>query len=168
MNVEVVKVPIEEKQILNNLLKMYCYEWSQYNGFDVNEKGEYQFEYHLINFWEKENHYPFFIKVDGVLAGFVLIDNEFALYKDANYAISEFFVMYKYRRSGVGRYAAKAIFDEFHGKWEIVQHPHNTTSIGFWDSVVAEYTNGNYESTRSCKDVKYHDGTYADILSFKN
>jgi len=28
MNVEVVKVPIEEKQILNNLLKMYCYEWS--------------------------------------------------------------------------------------------------------------------------------------------
>ncbi|MGB4439992.1 MAG: hypothetical protein WBJ13_12400 [Sedimentibacter sp.] len=58
MNVEVIQVPVEEKQTLNNLLKMYCYESSQYNKFDVNDKGEYEFEHHLSVFLNKETHYP--------------------------------------------------------------------------------------------------------------
>lgn len=168
MNVEILRVPLEEKHILNNLLKMYCYEWSQYNGFDVNIQGEYEFEYHLSVFWEKENHYPFYIKVNGVLAGFVLIDDDFAVHLNYDYAISEFFIMYKYRRAGVGRYVANSVFDMFHGKWEIVRHPSNIVSVGFWDSVVADYTNGSYEIIKSCQDFIYHDGTCADIISFEN
>jgi predicted acetyltransferase len=168
MNIEVVKVTMEEKQTLSNLVKMYCYEWSQYNKFDVNDQGEYKFEHHLFKFWEKESHYPFFIKVNGKLAGFVLVNNEFELHLDSDYAISEFFVMYKYRRGGVGRYAAKAVFDMFHGKWEIVRHPHNADSVEFWDSVVKEYTDNKYEITKSCKDIVYNDGTLGDVISFIN
>lgn len=167
INVEVVKVSLDEKQTLNNLLKMYCYEWSQYNKFDVNDKGEYEFEYHLSNFWEKENHYPFFIKVNGKLGGFVLIDDEFQLHQNSDYAISEFFVMYKYRREGIGRHAAKVVFDMLHGKWEIVRHPHNIKSIKFWDSVVEKYTQGKYEIIKSSHAV-YPDGICADIITFEN
>ena len=168
MNVEVVKVPLEEKQILTNLVKMYCYEWSQYNKYDVNDKGDYEFEYQLSSFWKKEKHYPFFIKVDGILAGFVLIDDDFKLYQNSDYAISEFFVMYKYRRTGVGRKAAKIMFDMFRGKWEIVRHPYNGNSIRFWNSVVEEYTNGKYEIINDCSDAVYPDGICADIVSFEN
>lgn len=168
MNVEVIQVPVEEKQTLNNLLKMYCYEWSQYNKFDVNDKGEYEFEHHLSVFWNKENHYPFFIKVNGILAGFVLIDDEFQIHKNSDYSVSEFFVMHKYRKTGVGRYAAKAVFDMFHGKWEIERHPNNIASVIFWDRVVNEYTNGKYEIIKSCPDVVYNDGTCGDIISFEN
>lgn len=167
MNVQVVKVPLEEKKILGNLLKMYCYEWSQYNKFDVNDQGEYEFEKHISDFWDKENHYPFFIKVNGILAGFVLIDDDFVLHQNYDYAMSEFFIMHKYRRAGVGRYAAKAIFNMFHGKWEIGRHPHNIASVKFWNSIVDEYTDGKYEIVESCKDFMYHDGTYGDIISFE-
>ena len=168
MNVEVIQVPVEEKQTLNNLLKMYCYEWSQYNKFDVNDKGEYEFEHHLPKFWNKENHYPFFIKVNGILAGFVLIDDEFQIYKNSDYSVSKFFVMHKYRKAGVGRYAAKAVFDMFHGKWEIERHPNNIASVIFWDRIINEYMDGKYEIIKSCPDVVYNDGTCGDIISFEN
>ncbi|HYF82992.1 MAG TPA: GNAT family N-acetyltransferase [Clostridia bacterium] len=168
MNIEVVKVLLEEKQILDNLLKMYCYEWSQYNKFDVNHQGEYEFEYQISDYWDKENHYPYFVKVNGILAGFVLIDGKFELYLNHDYEMAEFFIMYKYRRAGVGRYVAKAVFDMFHGKWEIGIHPHNITSLRFWGSIVDEYTDGKYEIMKSCHDVVYHDGTCADIISFEN
>lgn len=168
MNIEIVQVPLEEKPVLKNLLKMYCYEWSQYTEFDVNDQGDYEFEYHISDYWNKEKHYPFFIKVNGILAGFVLIDNDFVLHKNYDYAVAEFFIMHKYRRAGIGRYVAKAIFDMFHGKWEIAQHPHNIASIKFWENVVREYTDGKYEIIRSCKDFVYHDGTRGDIISFEN
>lgn len=168
MNIEVVKVPLEEKSILKNLLKMYCYEWSQYNKIDVNDQGEYQFEYHISDYWDKENHYPFFIKVNGILAGFILIDDDFVLHSNYDYAMAEFFVMHKYRRGGVGRYAAKAVFDMFHGKWEIGEHPHNIASVRFWESIVNEYTDGKYEIIKSCPDYVYHDGTCGDIILFEN
>jgi predicted acetyltransferase len=168
MRIEIVEVPLEEKPVLLNLLKMYCYEWSQYTKFDVNNQGEYEFEYQISNYWDKEKYYPFFIKVNGILAGFVLIADDFELNLNSDYAISEFFVMYKYRRAGVGRYAAKVVFDMFHGKWEIGRHPHNTASVRFWDSIVDEYTDGNYEVIKSCKDLVYHDGTLGEIILFEN
>lgn len=168
MNIEVVKVTSEEKSILQNLIKMYCYEWSQYNKMDVNKNGEYDFEHHLSDFWEKEKHIPFFIKVNSNLAGFVLIDDDFIINKNADYSISEFFVMHKYRRAGVGRYAAKSIFDKHRGKWEIVQHPHNMTSIEFWSSVVNEYTGGQFTLIKSCSRMLYNDGSLGDIITFEN
>jgi len=76
--------------------------------------------------------------------------------------------MHKYRRSGVGRYAAKAVFDMFHGKWELGEHPENITSLRFWESVVKEYTGDKYELIEYCKDFIYHDGTCGNIISFEN
>jgi len=168
MNIEVLKISLEEKPIFKNLLKMYCYEWSQYNKFDVNGKGEYEFESHISRYFEKERHYPFFIKVNGILAGFILIDDDFVMHPDYDYAMGEFFVMYKYRRAGVGRYAAKAIFDMLHGKWEIGEHPDNLPSVKFWDSVINKYTDGKYEIIKYCPRYLYHDGTCGNIISFEN
>ena len=166
MKIEIIQVLPEEKPVLRNLLKMYCYEWSQYNKFDVNESGEYEFEYHINDYIVKDTHFAFFIKVDDKLAGFVFIDNDCSFNSD--FAMAEFFVMHKYRRAGVGRYVAKSIFNMFHGKWEVGYHPHNITSARFWDSVIDEYTKGIYKVMTSCQNAVYHDGTNADIILFEN
>jgi hypothetical protein len=60
MDIQVVEVNNDEKEILQNLLELYCYEWSQYNKLDVNQFGSYEFA--LLDCWTEENHYPFFIK----------------------------------------------------------------------------------------------------------
>jgi predicted acetyltransferase len=84
--------------------------------------------------------------------------------KDYDFAMSEFFVMYKYRKSGIGRYAAKTIFNMFHGKWELKRHPKNINSVYLWDRIIDEYTNGKFELIKSCQAVVYQDGTFADFF----
>ncbi|WP_372237772.1 GNAT family N-acetyltransferase [Paenibacillus sp. P46E] len=108
------------------------------------------------------------MKVNGILAGFVLIDDDFVLHPNFDYSMGEFFILHKYRRSGVGRYAAKAVFDMFRGKWEIGEHPDNISSIRFWDSIINEYTDGKYEIIKSCSNLVYHDGTCGNVISFEN
>jgi len=165
MDIQLEKVDYVDKEILQNLLELYCYEWSQYDKLDVNQFGSYGYE--VRDYWIEENHYPFFIKVNGKFAGFVLIDNHFDVRRDYDFAISEFFVMYKYRKAGVGRYVAKIIFDMFHGNWELKRHPKNIAGVYFWNKIIDEYTNGKFELIKSCQEVIYQDGTFADIFFFE-
>jgi hypothetical protein len=46
-------------------------------------------------------------------------------------------------------------------------HPHNITSKNFWNTVVSEYTNGNYELIKDNKDAFYGDGIISEILVFE-
>jgi predicted acetyltransferase len=62
------------------------------------------------------------------------------------WSVSEFFVMRKYRRQGIGKQVAATVFDMFSGKWEIFQHEANIPSYRFWESVVQEYTGGRFET----------------------
>lgn len=165
---KVDKEAIHEQLVLRNLLKMYCYEWSQYNSIDVDSDGNFAFETCASDYWTKEGYHAFLISVHDTWAGFVLFDNEgFIVHKDYDYSMAEFFVMHKYRSIGVGRYVAKYLFDTFPGAWEIGYHPKNTSSVYFWEKVVSEYTNKEYEVRRSCPENKYHDGTLGDVVSFK-
>lgn len=166
--ITVTKESIHEQKVLKNLLKMYCYEWSQYNKLEVNTDGDFAFEKCLSDYWTKEGYHAFLIAVHESWAGFVLFDNEgLIVHKEYDYSLAEFFVMHAYRYSGVGRYVATFIFDSFPGRWEIGYHPKNVNSVLFWDNVINRYTCGVYEVSLSCPTYKYHDGTLGDVLSFK-
>ena len=68
--------------------------------------------------------------------------------------MAEFFVMRKYRRQGVGRTAACAVFDRFTGAWEIRQRQDNLDATAFWRRTIAGYTGGQY------REVQWNDGTW--------
>lgn len=163
---ELVTAAAGEKGILLNLVKMYCYEWSQYNGIDIDDKGEYAFEHDLDRFFTRKDHFPFLVRHGGKLAGFVLIDDDFDYDKGSDHAISEFFIMHKYRRMGIGSRAADEVFRRFPGKWEIKMHPGNKASVEFWTSVVNRATNGDYLLVEGCEKARYADGKAGTILSF--
>lgn len=165
---ELALVTCEQKNILKNLIKMYCYEWSQYNGIDINEFGEYAFEHDIDRYFTEADNYPYFIRNGGKLAGFVLIDTDFDYDKNSDHAVSEFFVLYKYRKMGIGRSAATETFNKHKGKWEIKMHPMNKTSIDFWTDVVGKATNGKYHIIKNCEQAKYSDGNLGTIIVFNN
>jgi predicted acetyltransferase len=51
---------------------------------------------------------------------------------------------------GIGRDAAKLIFDRFAGDWEIVEYQRNPDSVTFWRRVLGAYCKGRYtERTRN-------------------
>jgi len=167
MNIELVEITISQLNMLLNLVKFYCYEWSQYNGIEIDNNCEYEFEHHIKKYFSEEKHYPYFIMVDKKIAGFILIDDDFDYNKNSDYAISEFFVMYKYRCNGIGKIAATEIIKKLPGKWEIKMHPNNKISIDFWNNVVSNITNGKYEYIKSCEKARYSDGELGMIISFE-
>ena len=166
MKIEIKPVEIEEKEILRNLLEKYDYEFSQYDNRKVNKFGLYGYKY-LDNYWTEKNRWAFFIIVDNDLAGFVMVNDVPETHKETDYSLAEFFVMYRYRRCGVGKYAAQKIFDMFNGRWQLKRHPKNIGSVYFWNTVISEYTGDKYELVKYHPDTEYDDGTLGDIFFFE-
>lgn len=166
MHFELEPVAEEQKEILRNLLEKYDYEFSQYDGVEVNALGLYGYSY-LDNYWTEDGRWAFFLKVDGKLAGFAMVNNYPEAGEPLDFCMSEFFVMYKYRRCGLGRWAAFALFNRFQGLWQLKRTPRNVGSVYFWDKVVSEYTKGNFRLERGRADIAYFDGTPADLFTFR-
>jgi predicted acetyltransferase len=165
MNIEIELVKKEEKEILRNLLEKYSYEFSQWENTDVNNSGLYGYNY-LDNYWQQENHFPYFIKVNSRLAGFVLVNDYDEINIKTNYVVAEFCILYKYRRNGVGKYAAQYIFNQHRGKWQLKYHPKNIVSKEFWNKIICEITDGNYEIVTGDPKTKYSDGIMGEVLIF--
>lgn len=156
------QITVDEKEILRNLLEKYDYEFSQWDNRDVNKLGLYGYDY-LDNYWTEKNRFAYFIMVDEKLAGFAMVNDYPEVDEPTDYTLAEFFVMFKYRRQGIGKIAAGKVFDLFHGKWQLKRHPHNIPSVHFWNHVVSEYTNGKYRLIEGYPESEYADGTLGDI-----
>lgn len=70
------------------------------------------------------------------------------------YRLSEFFVLRTFRRAGVGRRAAFALFDRLPGIWDIRELPRNSPAIAFWRAIITEYAAGQYEETMTREEVR--------------
>jgi predicted acetyltransferase len=145
MDVQLVPVELEHKSVLRQLLELYAYDFSEYDDADVNEHGLYGYKY-LDHYWTEPDRHPFFIVVDGHLAGLVLVYSaRYVVQEPGAKSIAEFFVMRKYRRKGVGRAAATQAFAMFPGQWEVLQYGGNAPSYRFWEKVIDAYTGGRYD-----------------------
>lgn len=168
--VELREVTAAERDTLNNLLEKYLYEFSQWEKTDVGEDGLYHYEW-LDYYITEEKRFPYFIRVDGRLAGFVMIsDYPEAPEEETDFCLSEFFILHKYRRSGHGREAVFQALNRHHGRWQLKCHPHNVASVRFWNSVIGDYTKGNYRVVEAYpnREVDYEDGTAANVFFFEN
>ena len=168
MDIKLKRILLEDKEILKNLLEKYDYEFSQYDGRDVNKLGLYDYQY-LDYYWNEKNRWAYFIEVDGKLSGFVMV-NDYSEVEDrkTDFVIAEFFVMYKYRRLGIGKTVFFRLLDLHRGTWQLKRHPKNVPSVHFWNKVIDEYTKGNYEMVASYPQTEYGDGTLADVFFFKS
>jgi predicted acetyltransferase len=145
MNVKLEMASIEQKIILKHLLELYNYDFSEFDGSDVNEDGLYGYKY-LDNYWTEPSRFPFLVIVDDNYAGLVLV-SEITKGRDNNkvcYSMSEFFIMKKYRKYGIGKQVAFHILDLFPGEWKVAQTEKNIPAQKFWLKVISEYTNNNY------------------------
>jgi predicted acetyltransferase len=148
LKIELMEVPETEKSVLRQMLELYAYDFSEFDGADVNEHGYYGYTY-FDYYWTEETRNPFFIRVDGKLAGFALLNEYCYLIKEpGTMSIAEFFIMRKFRRQGIGKRVAIQVFDKFPGKWEVIQHGENEPSQVFWEHVIQEYTQGNYQKEK--------------------
>ena len=144
MKLKFQKVAEIEKPILKQLLELYCYDFSEYILIDVNQKGMYGYKY-LDQYWTEVERHAFFILVDGKYAGFIMINQDLKIAKEGN-CISEFFILKKYRKKGIGTKSAFYAFDQFPGPWEVSVITSNIPAMKFWQKAIDQYTRGKFES----------------------
>jgi predicted acetyltransferase len=60
-------------------------------------------------------------------------------------SLEEFFILRKFRRSGIGRRAAYEVFDRFPGRWQLSQTANNRVAHAFWRRIIDDYTGGKFE-----------------------
>ncbi len=160
----------EEKETLRNLFEKYDYEFSQYDLRDVNDQGLYAYAW-LDEYFSGGASRAYLMRVDGKLAGFAMVSEHMdAPERPGDLCLSEFFVMHKYRRCGVGALAVQHVLREQKGRWQIKYHPENLASAIFWQRVIAGCTGGNFELVEKYPNPEcdYDDGTPASMIFFDN
>lgn len=153
MNIDLSLIPYEDKTILYNLMQLYRYDSSEFDGHVLNKHGLYLYKY-LDHQWTDEYRRPFIVRVDEEIAGFALVSldvpKEYMKLSAAEVTntINDFFIMRKYRRKGVGEKVAISLFEQFRGTWEVRQTFANKNAYEFWKHVILGYKGeGSYQES---------------------
>ncbi|GCF09433.1 GNAT family N-acetyltransferase [Dictyobacter arantiisoli] len=145
MKVEITLAPLEEKFILRNLLELCQHDYSEFTNKSIGDHGLFDYPY-LDHYWTDPDRYPFLIRVERKLAGFVFVQK---IPETDSYTMAEFFVLRKYRHQGLGQLVAHQVFDMFPGHWKVRQDIENTAAQAFWRKVVTRYTQNRFHETQN-------------------
>lgn len=118
-----------DKPVLRHLLELYQHDFSEFDGRDVDHHGLYGYPY-LDHYWVELDRRPFLFDIGGQWAGFALV----RLGRPID--MSEFFVLRRFRRAGVGREAALQIFRMLPGPWQLRQVTTNPDATRFWRRII--------------------------------
>jgi predicted acetyltransferase len=148
VNVELVPTNPNDEPALSRLMQLYAYDFSEFAGLDVGDDALFHVGDALSRCWSEPRRHTFWCRVDGHLAGFVLLDERSRLTGDPEVMdVAEFFVMRKYRRKGVGSMCAAHAFDLFPRRWEVRQQANNAAATAFWRKAIHRYTGGRFQET---------------------
>ena len=160
---ELIPATEKYKNVIKNLARFYVYELSRFNDTHPDtrfpEDGlyeAYEAYFKFDQYWTKPEYYPFIIRVNDELAGFVLI-NKNGSTPNIDWYLAEFFIIAKFQRKKIGKDIAHQLFKEFKGTWEIMQLSKNLPAIKFWRKVISDYTKGKFdENLKAIRDAKEH------------
>lgn len=137
MTIDLTRATREEIPVLRSLMQFYLYDIASLDHWDLREDGAYGNPERIESFWVEKDYDRFLIRVDGVLAGFAITSRS----PDAAiHVINEFFVLRRYRRSGVGRAVARRLFEGHDGTWYLTVMRANVPAQDFWASVISDLT----------------------------
>ena len=156
MDIAIVPATPADAPVLDRLRQLSAYDFSEYGGTDVDPNG-------VFGTTDTDNPYGldpdeadpvvFLIRVDGKLGGYAIVTrHDSYLDHGRPHLLSQFFVMRKYRRRGVGEHVARTLFDRFPGRWDVATNPGREPAQTFWRRVIGRYAEGTYrEAAEGCE-----------------
>lgn len=131
-----------QRPVLENLFQLYTHDfsdfWSGRDDGELQEDGRFPAYVALDSYWTDPERTPLFIRTEGYLAGFALINRVSHSGLPLDHAVAEFWIARKHRRFGVGLAAAVKIIGHRPGQWEMAVARRNTAALPFWRKVAAE------------------------------
>jgi predicted acetyltransferase len=140
----------EQAPALESLFELYAHDLSAAFALEVGEDGRFGAG-RLARYWrEPEGCFPFLIRVGGALAGFALATRGSPATSDpTDLDVAEFFVLRRYRRSGVGRRAAGALWDRTPGHWIVRVAERNHDARPFWTRTISDYAQQRFTEAQA-------------------
>lgn len=145
MKISIKKIPLEEKNNLNEMIFVYQKEL-------LNKDNPSQYKY-LDSYWQDINRYPFYVLCNEVVVGFALV-NDHSLFKKNAYNFAEFFIEKKHRKNGIGKKSAIKVFTQLKGDWEVRVMEENKVAQNFWKNTVNSFSTGKYKEM-TCDDNRW-------------
>lgn len=109
----------------------------------------------MARWFADDTAHPLLILKNDKPTGFALVSRPPRNQRETiDYRMAEFFVCLSARRLGVGKDAARLIFDRFTGTWEITEFLYNEPAVAFWRTIVHDYTQGRFSESRSNGEVR--------------
>src|SRR5580700_6904839 len=91
--IEVLLATPDEQPILANLLQLYAHDFSEFHDIELGADGRFDYK-HLLLYWRDPGRHPFLVRIDGKLAGFVLVKRGSEISNNPTvWDMAEFFVM---------------------------------------------------------------------------
>jgi predicted acetyltransferase len=144
--VELVPAAREQEPVLANLLELYAHDFSEFVDLVIGSDGRFHYP-RLPLYWLEETRFPFLVKVDGHLAGLVLVSRGSLISDDPQvWDMAELFIMRRYRRRGIGAALAQEVWRRFPGAWEVRVRESNTTALVFWEATINGFAGSSAEA----------------------
>ncbi|HEY3493652.1 MAG TPA: GNAT family N-acetyltransferase [Polyangiaceae bacterium] len=143
--VALVAAGAPEGELLGNLLELYIHDLSPlFPRVELGSNGRFGYPGLAPYLSGSDAHFAFIVRCDGRTAGFVLAHRGSPLVADPDVLdIAEFFVLRRFRASGVGRSAAHLLWDRVPGAWTVRAANRNRDAVSFWRAAVGSYTSGS-------------------------
>lgn len=111
----------------------------------------------LASWFRDERATPFAILREGRPAGFALVKRtaQSPTGPAPAFHLAEFFIQLPMRRLGLGREAARLLFDRFEGDWLVTESTRHREAVAFWRSVIGAYTRGRFRERLESGEVRH-------------
>jgi predicted acetyltransferase len=133
------RVTGDSASTLGNLFELYTYDFSEQLPLRIKASGRFELTPGDV-WWTRDDHFAYFIKLHGELAGFALLRAGSRVTNASEVLdVAEFFVLRGIRRKGIGRIAAHALFRAHAGAWEVRVRQTNVGAMLFWSKTVENW-----------------------------
>jgi len=152
--VEVIPAAPDQQPVLANLLELYAHDFSEFLDIELGADGRFGYP-NLPLYWSEPGRHPFLARVDGQLAGFVLVKKGSEISHDETvWDMAEFFVVRRYRKRGFGTDIAHQVWRRFPGRWE-VRVVETNAAHRFWEVTISRFVGQPIQPVRLEKNGKW-------------
>lgn len=141
MNDELRKARQQDYPAIQQMLELYQYELSDIWLQEADSEARYG--YNLERHRRDERFHAYVATQGSQYLGFALVAPAIVTRTEGHW-MEQFFVLKRFRRSGVGYALARHVLLSHPGAWEVGQMPGNLAAQAFWRRVIGKITAGCY------------------------
>lgn len=131
---EILPAGLDDKTTIWNLFQFYCYDTSNYDGYDVEADGKYKMcADYFGQYWTLPRWSAYLLKIDGAPAGFALIEPSDAV--EEAQELADLFIMSRFRRRGIARQVVQHFMAQRTIPWTITTFNEGADAIAFWQQL---------------------------------